>query len=373
MRKHPRNRINLILLLLLLLLFTSFQSLSAQDILSQADTALKLGDREKGLELFTEWLSGNTTSEKYPEILFKTAALIKGSGNIIEFLGKHAENNRVALLGSAKFAETAGFFDTAQQWYEEAAYFPLKPGQEILPPHPEDLLKSAALLAEMDRSKEAADQIKKVLASTDDVAVIQRASLLAARILAATGKIEEAITRLSLLHKTVTPRKAVLPESLLFLYMLSKESGDETAAAETYGILEETFPESPEHRIAERIKGGADPQDAIIQYPSPFLILNLPRIPQGQKIVPGIPEEKPENSTDTHRPSGIQVGSFTMQENSKHLLNDLEKKGISGSILETSASGKTYYKVVVPVGKNQNPQDLLKMLSDAGYEGFFVF
>jgi hypothetical protein len=51
----------------------------------------------------------------------------------------------------------------------------------------------------------------------------------------------------------------------------------------------------------------------------------------------------------------------------------LEKKGISGSILKTLSSGKTYYKVVVPITQDQNPQDLLKTLGDAGYEGFFVF
>jgi hypothetical protein len=370
MGKHSKNKTIPILLLFVL---TGIPLLSAQNLIKQAEDALKSGNQEKGLELYSEWLSENIASEKYPEILFKAAALIKGTGKIIDFLDKHAEKNRLALLGSAKFAETAGYFDTAQQWYEEAAYFPLKPGQEILPPYPEELLKSAALLAEMDKLQASTAQIKKVLASTDDVTVIQRASLLAARILSAAGKTEEAITRLSLLHKTVTPRKAILPESLLFLYMLSKESEDEKTASETYEILKEIFPESPEHRIAERIKEGADPRDAIIQYPSPFLVLNLPRIPQGEKIVPAIPEEKKENAGDAKRPAGIQVGSFTMEENSRHLLNDLEKKGISGSILKTLSSGKTYYKVVVPITQDQNPQDLLKTLGDAGYEGFFVF
>jgi hypothetical protein len=357
---------------LILFFFLVLVALHGQSTLQNAKVLANDGKSQEALELYKTWLASNPESEEYASVLFKAATLLNKTEDIISFLKKYASANRKSLLGAARLAETAGYFEEAQQWYLKSAYYPLEPGNEMLPPYPGDLIKSAALLVEMGRLEEGVNQIKKVLSSTNDIVLIQQASLLAARILAASGKVNEAISNLSSLHKSISPKSAIVPESLLFLFILSRMEKKDSIASETFELLQENYPKSPEYNIALRLREGTKPGDTVVQYPSPFLILDLPEIPYGKKITPMEVENKVIEK-ESQSPIGIQVGSFTMKENSIHLKQELIKKDISAYISETDLSGKKYYKVIVPIQENQDSQILLDRLKEKGYEGFFVF
>jgi cell division septation protein DedD len=217
-----------------------------------------------------------------------------------------------------------------------------------------------------------------------------RAAVLLARAVEAQGRAPEAEQLLRGLIDAPQTDAGSLPAIHLQLYRLLAAGGRVEEAERVRQLLVERFPRSPEAAAARPQAGGS--AGHIVPAPTPADLFGFAEAPAAPA-----PAGEPEGDGNRPAPQGggtsqapaessaapsasppklalVQAGSFTVEENARYLVRDLQKLGYPARVLERELDGRRFYRVVVdPPGPVEAAQALLLMLKNAGYEGFLLF
>lgn len=226
-------------------------------------------------------------------------------------------------------------------------------------------LRSAALLIEIGEHRSALERAVVLETAAVNNAVRRDASVLGIRALFHLGRTEDAFNRILRLDPDD-------PAGMFLTAHLAREAGDDRLT----GLLEaiqERFPESLESALA----AGAD-------------WISLPAVPSHlfsrswsfDALAPSLTEQTPvEDSpaaqvtatTSGSAASGIQLGSFSSEQNADRHASRIQESGWDASV-EVNDAGA--FRVVIrfesPQRRSDAEQTLLR-LRDSGFEGFLLF
>ncbi len=378
-------------LLLASLVFLSFPVFPGP--LEEAKALESKGSAKEAIGKYRLWLRDNPGDGRFSEVLLHTADLFTSPKDAVVFLKqvldleKDASRRSLVCEKMGSFLEILGDYENAQKYYE-LAYKSDSKNASL-----ENLFKSAQLLLELGEFQTSEEQVRVVANSSKDPGLKKKAILHIARIMAFTGREQEALKLARLL--TEDPSYTSGNEGILyFIVALSRHTGESKEESAALERLKKEYPEAVETVLAS----GAKNTGAAMLFPSPIFFL----IPSTANEKSAFPDErrrevqapsadretKPANAQETKppktvksepsSPDSIQTGSFSVKENAEYMVKDLKKLGFEAEIREAfRRDGKKIYKVVIPLsGEQKTPegtQKALILLKEKGVEGFLLF
>ena len=356
------------------------------------------------------------------ERLIDTALLAESPGLASDILLKHRERvqqpRQLAeidlLLG--RFAQIRSNLTSALEYYSAAA-------EADTPFKPRALSALAALQLEIGELEEAlntAEQAAELLGSTrsetDELSVSsestsdfwsweqswERALLTQASALVGLERVDQALELLTATTRETSSRAT--PAVLLRLIELASEQDDEDLLSDTYATLVESYPDSPERRLAARYResgtAGVVGAGLVEYFPSPSRLFSGGSPEIATHRAPSATdsdtldsdtldsdtldsETEPSSEPDTvdspapdssPEPNvyGVQTGSFRDAENAQYMVQDLQERDFQARQRSRTVGNNKFYQVYVPVD-GRDPQQLLVQLKELGFEGFLLF
>ncbi len=250
------------------------------------------------------------------------------------------------LMRQAEVSLLSGDMETAQIAYQNASFvYPGSGGIDY-----EALLQSAQLLFELGSNRIAKTQALVVardgnLPGKDAELLVKRIEFIEQKLMDNEDPGVEAFSGVS-----------GSIEELFWNYQYAEALGDYAAQEEARNALVEAWPDSPEAMIAE---GRAVKARRFTDY----LFLRQVEIEQ-EKESEQARNELPEAENRLY----LQVGSFSDRENAEYQLIELNKNGFIATIREARISGKTYYRVVLPIDEETGMEQFMIQLKSAGFE-----
>jgi hypothetical protein len=269
---------------------------------------------------------------------------------------------REALSRLARLFRLSGNVEAAAKSWTDAAF--AEPGRR------DDgaLLESARCLAALGEFEKADANIKTVLLTGRESAVLVRARLLGAQIEAFRTGNPQVLSSL-LDDPDYGDQKAAI------YYTLWKISGSDTYRAR---LLAE-YPASPEARISGNEGNAVSVSPSALWFFFPgreSLTLSAP-IAGGagegrpQPPVREAPLPPADSASGEEGPRLLQTGIFSREENARAMAARLSSAGFSPAVLPRRINDADYWAVTVPPGQDSNLTML--RLKDAGFESFPVF
>ena len=343
------------------------------------------GSFSEAMEKYRAWLKDNPTQENYIEILFhavtlspspkEAVKLLKQALDIVTIKTKRSQISE--KLGS--FLEMLGDFENAQKYYELA--YKTNPFEVSLP----FLFKSSQLLFELGESQTSEDQIRVVANLSQQPELKKRSIFHLARIMAATGREDEALK----ISKLITA-DASFPlgnEAILFFVVeLARNLGNKIEETSALERLKKEYPGTAEYKLAQTNEIGSP-----VLFPSPSILLNPlsyrkrtekieePVVLKSSEVKPAKELIQKDKKSETPVPESIQTGSFSVKENADYMVKDLKQLGFIDTAVreDIRPGGKKIFKVVVPLKPDQKSpegvQKALLLLKEKGIEGFLLF
>jgi hypothetical protein len=256
------------------------------------------------------------------------------------------------LMRQAEVSLLSGDMETAQIAYQNASFvYPGSGGIDY-----DALLKSAQLLFELGRSRIAKTQAQVVL--RDGNLAGNSAGLLLKRI----GLLERKLGDDADSGMEDFSGEGASIEELFWNYQYAEALGDYAAKEDARNALAAAWPDSPEAMIAEGRAGKAR------RFTDYLLLPQVTEVPEVRKEQTVRKEEVREAVPEAEVRLYLQVGSFADRENAEYQLIDLNKEGFIATIREAEVSGRTYYRVVLPVNEETGMEQLMIELKSAGFE-----
>ena len=263
------------------------------------------------------------------------------------------------LVRLARILELGGRFAGAAAAYARAV--------ERSPDSFEALIGLGHMNTELGRIDAALTMLRRAERSAETRAQQRRAAAARAWALALGGDTERSLDMLRALVRGGNRRSIGAYEAELF-FVVAHRFGPERDRAAARRLLEREFPDSPL----------LDP--TVSAFPSPANVLSIAAVqPDDAPLppLPPVPDDDADDSVDFDDAdrftiTGVQTGSFRDPENAAFMLADIRDLGFSASLRSVEREDGTYYRVIVPIAADQDPQELIVALKEQGVEGFLV-
>ena len=257
------------------------------------------------------------------------------------------------LVRLARVLELGGRFAGAAEAYARAV--------ERSPDSFEALIGLGHMNTELGRIDAALTVLRRAERSAETRAQQRRAAAARAWALALGGDTERSLNMLRALVRGGDRRSIGAYEAELF-FVVAHRFGPERDRTAARRLLEREFPDSPL----------LDP--TVSAFPSPANVLSIAAIQPDHAPLPPVSDDDLDESDDSDRfmIAGVQTGSFRDPENAAFMLADIRELGFSASLRSVEREDGTYYRVIVPIAANQDPQELIVALKEQGVEGFLV-
>ena len=349
MNKHFR------FVLFFLYLFSCIVSISGQDLLASAEEQETAGNFDEAFSSYCSWLEQNREAERFDTVFNRAFDLPVRVGLQLDCLYTlldtvtNSSPRYMLLKKTARIEEFLGRLAEAQHHYEEAAFL-IPENRDFL-----SLFRSAFLLYELGYFERSFAQAKTIRSLCTDHELVYDTLILSGRILyAQNNRLEAKEVLYTLLDKKSL--ESATADQLYGIHQLAVTIGMYTEAESVFRTLKTVYPES----IPTYMLFSPEDQNIITEYPPPATLLSVPL---------ELSAEKERSITYT----GVQTGSFLKKEHAEHMVRELKVKGFRAAITEKLIEGKRYYKVIVPVPENSDPQQIIIKLKENGYEGFLLF
>lgn len=257
------------------------------------------------------------------------------------------------LVRLARVLELGGRFAGAAEAYARAV--------ERSPDSFEALIGLGHMNTELGRIDAALTVLRRAERSAETRAQQRRAAAARAWALALGGDTERSLNMLRALVRGGDRRSIGAYEAELF-FVVAHRFGPERDRSVARRLLEREFPDSPL----------LDP--TVSAFPSPANVLSIAAIQPDHAPLPPVSDDDLDELDDSDRFMivGVQTGSFRDPENAAFMLADIRELGFSASLRSVEREDGTYYRVIVPIAANQDPQELIVALKEQGVEGFLV-
>ena len=260
------------------------------------------------------------------------------------------------LIRLARVLELGGRFAGAAEAYARAV--------DRSPNSFEALIGLGQMHTELGQMNAALAALRRAERHAETRAQQRRAAAARAWALALGGDTEQSLNILRALVRGGNRRTSGAYEAELF-FVVAHRFGPERDRSAARQLLERDFPDSPL----------LDPN--VSAFPSPANVLSLAVIQPDDTPLPPVRDQPAPAVDDADNPdrftiAGIQTGSFRDPENAAFMLADIRDLGFSASLRSVEREDGTYYRVIVPIAVNQDPQELVVALKEHGIEGFLV-
>ena len=263
------------------------------------------------------------------------------------------------LVRLARILELGGRFAGAAAAYARAV--------ERSPDSFEALIGLGHMNTELGRLDAALTMLRRAERSAETRAQQRRAAAARAWALALGGDTERSLDMLRALVRGGNRRSIGAYEAELF-FVVAHRFGPERDRDAARRLLEREFPDSPL----------LDP--TVSAFPSPANVLSIAAVqPDDAPLPPStpVPDDDSDDSvdfddSDRFTITGVQTGSFRDPENAAFMLADIRDLGFSAALRSVEREDGTYYRVIVPIAADQDPQELIVALKEQGVEGFLV-
>ena len=272
-----------------------------------------------------------------------------------------------AMRELAAVYRTARRLDHAEELYSQA--YQLSGDSDLA-----SLFALAQVLVDQGELADARAAARTVVVRTTDYSLKRRAYTLSARIAFEEGNTDGALQMLETLAALVENGESaadlVEVESLLLMRELLQISGDSAGADRAAGLIDRLFPDS----IAAGIVAGTSRSLSLPALPSALLLSLDEESGPGLPAADGLPSSEAA-SRNQPRLSAVQVGSFSDEENARHLQEDLSRLGLDARTDAIAREGNTLHQVTVtiPGGSPENAAAVLATLRRNGFDGFLVY
>lgn len=260
------------------------------------------------------------------------------------------------LLRLARILELGGRFAGAAEAYARAA--------GLVPDSFDALIGLGQMNTELGQIDAALAALRQAERQAETRTQQRRAAAARAWALALNGEAEQSLTLLRALVRGGNRRSMGAYEVELFFVVAHRfgQDGDRSAARR---LLERNFPASP---LLD---------STVSAFPSPANVLSLAEIQPDSaplSVIQAQPEPAVDDTADSDRVriAGIQTGSFRDPENAAFMLSDIRELGFTAALRSVERGDGTYYRVIVPIATDQDPQELIVALKEQGIEGFLV-
>ena len=263
------------------------------------------------------------------------------------------------LVRLARILELGGRFAGAAAAYARAV--------ERSPDSFEALIGLGHMNTELGRLDAALTMLRRAERSAETRAQQRRAAAARAWALALGGDTERSLDMLRALVRGGNRRSIGAYEAELF-FVVAHRFGPERDRDAARRLLEREFPDSPL----------LDP--TVSAFPSPANVLSIAAVqPDDAPLppLPPVPDDDADDSVDFDDAdrftiTGVQTGSFRDPENAAFMLADIRDLGFSAALRSVEREDGTYYRVIVPIAADQDPQEVIVALKEQGVEGFLV-
>lgn len=284
-------------------------------------------------------------------------AQVDGAQSYDQLVQRAAESSEYGeLLRIARILELGGRFAGAAEAYAQAA--------GLVPDSFDALIGLGQMNTELGQIDAALAALRQAERQAATRAQQRRAAAARAWALALGGEAEQSLSLLRALVRGGNRRSMGAYEAELFFVVAHRfgQDGDRNAARR---LLERNFPASPL----------LDP--TVSAFPSPANVLSLAEIQPDSAPLPTVqdqptPAVDDAQDSDQVRIAGIQTGSFRDPENAAFMLSDIRELGFTAALRSVERGDGTYYRVIVPIANDQDPQALVIALKERGIEGFLV-
>ena len=263
------------------------------------------------------------------------------------------------LVRLARILELGGRFAGAAAAYARAV--------ERSPDSFEALIGLGHMNTELGRLDAALTMLRRAERSAETRTQQRRAAAARAWALALGGDTERSLDMLRALVRGGNRRSIGAYEAELF-FVVAHRFGPERDRDAARRLLEREFPDSPL----------LDP--TVSAFPSPANVLSIAAVQPDDAPLPpstSVPDDNSDDSvdfddSDRFTITGVQTGSFRDPENAAFMLADIRDLGFSAALRSVEREDGTYYRVIVPIAADQDPQELIVALKEQGVEGFLV-
>lgn len=313
----------------------------------------ELSEREK-----LEWLETHREDDEFFKKLMTLVRSLEDPRQSIDILERflpvieNTQRRYEALLYLAGLDESLGELASAQVRYQSAASIRRSAWDYRA------LLSSALLLIELGDYDLAELQLRRIGDRAEPKELQNDARIQYARLLAFREKTEEAGKMISLM----LGEESLSPRSLYLMYTLALHVDMREEAAKAKQRLLRQFPSSPEAGIVSGLVRRAPSVEET------FGLLH----PKGENREL-VRKETEETNEEAERVRAIQTGSFRDRENAEHLLREMNKRGLEAQIEDKTIGNKRYFRVVVPVKKDETAQKVVLQLKGMGFEGIPLY
>ena len=340
------------LFLLVGLLVAAGENLTFQDLRLLEES----GDLSAVAEEYRRWLGENSGSEDFVAALVRYADVEPDPRFAVEVMNGYLPRlsgdqkadiaTKIALL-----EEMRGDTEHAAEAYEIAylangSLEALVSQMRILLEHGEYVTVEQTLLALLD----GAEKHKTV---------DKRARVLLGQLYALQGRHGEAEVHLEIAARSDDYEET---QALYGMYGLFLDTGRPEKASEVLAELTDRFAEAPETQLATG-------STLVSLSPTPPKTL----LDALRKATASPPAEVRAVSTEIDGSYGIQIGSYRVFDNAKHMAVGVSASGFQARVLEVHIDSITYYRVVLAESfTEQSAEDVLLRLKEAGFEGMRV-
>ena len=269
------------------------------------------------------------------------------------------------LVRLARILELGGRFAGAAAAYARAV--------ERSPDSFEALIGLGHMNTELGRIDAALTMLRRAERSAETRAQQRRAAAARAWALALGGDTERSLDMLRALVRGGNRRSIGAYEAELF-FVVAHRFGPERDRDAARRLLEREFPGSP---LLD---------STVSAFPSPANVLSIAAVQPDDAPLPPLPSVPDDDSDDSDDSvdsvdfddsdrftiTGVQTGSFRDPENAAFMLADIRDLGFSAALRSVEREDGTYYRVIVPIAADQDPQELIVALKEQGVEGFLV-
>ena len=263
------------------------------------------------------------------------------------------------LVRLARILELGGRFAGAAAAYARAV--------ERSPDSFEALIGLGHMNTELGRIDAALTMLRRAERSAETRAQQRRAAAARAWALALGGDTERSLDMLRALVRGGNRRSIGAYEAELF-FVVAHRFGPERDRDAARRLLEREFPDSP---LLD---------STVSAFPSPANVLSIAAVQPDDAPLPPLPPVPDDDSDDSvdfddsdrFTITGVQTGSFRDPENAAFMLADIRDLGFSAALRSVEREDGTYYRVIVPIAADQDPQELIVALKEQGVEGFLV-
>ncbi len=359
----------------------------ARGKLDEARKAETAGKKAEALRLYRSWLAEHPRSPAVAAVLGASLRLEtnpkEAARLLLETLAADPPGRAEILRQAGGILEVTGHVEEAAALYRSAAG------------DPELRLRLAGLLVGQGEWGEVLQVLEPLRGraggvlpggggSSGGAALEGRVEFLRGRALQLLGKPAEAEAA----WRAALPGS---PAAALELFRLLETGGRRQEAGEMLALLESRFPGSPEAALGRAAREAGKAAGPVSPAVTPVDLLGGMSPPvAGGPAATGAAKPTAVSSTPAARSSApasaapakpvlIQTGSFSVEENARYMIRDLERLGYKARILDRDLDGKKFYRVVIdptgvePSGGMEGAQKLLLQLKNAGFEGFLLF